>query len=637
MVLSYRLTSRVGSLLLLPLVFGLLTVAWAQPYSEAPQLAQLVEAGQLPPVEERLPVEPMVVPVIDRIGQYGGDWRMGMLGPADTSQVYMTAWYDQLVRWNLDWTGVEPNIAKSWDVNEDATEYIFTLREGMKWSDGKPFTSADILFWAEDVAGNPQLSPAGQPSWMQVDGQPATFTAPDDYTVVVAFPAPNALFLQRLASPGGEALTSIQSDYASQFHINYNEQADELAREQGFADWVELFQNKVLGWEARIDDPELPTLTAWMLVTPLGQRLVLERNPYYWKVDPEGNQLPYLDRVLYPLIEDPEVLLLQALGGDVDFMVRHIGEAANRPILFDTMERGNYRLYDMPPSHMNTQVIFLNLAHRDPVLREIFQNKLFRQALSVAIDREEIIDLIHVGQTEPWQAAPRPESEFYDEEMAKQFTQHDPEQANAWLDELGYSRGSDGWRLGPDGQPITFVIEVLNGFPAWADQAEMVAQYWQEVGVRANVRVVERSLLYTRKGNNDHDVIVWGGDGGLDVLLEPRSYFPFSTESNQGIPWAIWYIDPNNPLAEEPPAKIKMQMELYDHIKVTPDPQQQAEAMREILQIAKEEFYVMGVALSPDAFGIVKNDFHNVPETMFFSWLWPRPGPAYPEQFFISH
>ncbi len=607
--------------------------------AEAPMLTEQVQAGKLPPLAERMPKEPLVVPVVDQVGQYGGEWTSGILGGSDNAWLLRTALYDNLVRWDIEWKEVIPDIATAWDISEDGTQYTFHLREGMKWSDGKPFTSADILFWVEDVVGNKELSPAGQPGWMQAGGKPAQVTAPDANTIVFKFAAPNGLFLQRLATPDGHPMVDVQAEYAKQFHITHNPQANDLAAQSNFPTWVELFQNKVTsgpgGVNARNQNVDLPTLSGWRVTNAInqGNRMVMERNPYYWKVDPEGNQLPYLDRMVYPLVESRDVLTLNALNGQVDMMDRHIATFANKAVFTDNQDKGNYTFFETVPDAMNTTVIALNLTHKDPAKRELFNNKLFRQALSVAINRQEIIDLVYIGEGQPFQAAPRPESEYYDEEMATQFTQYDPEQARQWLTEAGLKEAGGKWQTA-DGTPVAFSIEVATGVADVSDVMELVVGYWQAIGLDVNLVTEERSLFYSRKENNEHDANVWGGDGGLAVVMEPRWYFPYSGESNFAQSWQYWFNNPTDQRGEEPPAEVKQQMELYNQLKSTPDAAEQTRLMKELLQISKDQFYVIGVTLPPNGYGIVKNDFHNVPGTMFNAYLWPHPGPTNPQQYY---
>lgn len=615
-------------------------------YSEAPQLASRVAEGELPQVEERLPDNPLIVPVVERIGQYGGAWRSALVGGGGTGRLITTFAYDNLVRWDPEWTEVIPNIAESFESNEDATEFTFYLRSGMKWSDGEPFTADDILFWYEDIAMNQQLSPAGPPSWMRVNVEgvrtPGVVEKLDDYTVRFSFPAPNGLFLQELATPEGGIPTIYPRHYLEQFHQTYNpEGINQLIQEAGVSDWVQLFNNRSGFWDGRFTNTDLPMLLAW---TPIrgygdGAQMIVERNPYYWKVDAEGNQLPYLDRIVYNLVQDPEVFLLNALSGEVDLVtfLDEITTLNNKSLFIDNAERGDYRLYDIVPAFTNTAVISLNWTHEDPVKREIFQNKDFRIGLSHAINREEINNLIYVGQTEPWQAAPRRDSELYNERLAKQYTDYDVDLANQHLDLAGYSeRDAAGFRLGPDGNRISFTVDISGAVrPAWSDIMELVQGYWREVGIDAQVRNIDRSLLYTRKEANQHDAVVWGGDGGLgDVILDPSRYFPQSSESNYAILWAYWYM--GDPRGEEPPAEVKRQMDLYDQLQSTGDLDEQAELMRQILEIAADQFYTIGIVKDPLSYGIVKNNFRNVPESMIGAWLYPGPAPTNPEQYFIE-
>jgi peptide/nickel transport system substrate-binding protein len=361
------------------------------------------------------------------------------------------------------------------------------------------------------------------------------------------------------------------------------------------------------------------------------------RNPYYWKVDPEGNQYPYIDNVQF-FVGEVETLVLRALNGDISFQDRHIASLANKAVFFDSQEAGGYHFFETIPSSMNTTVIALNLTHLDPVKREIFQNKEFRIGLSHAIDRQALIDLIYVGQGEPYQLAPRPTSPFYHEQLARQYTEYDVDLANQHLDAAGYTESdADGFRLGPDGNRISFTIDTTAALNSEAaDLLEQVIGYWADVGVEAQLNVIDRTLLYERKAANQQDSVIWGGDGGLDVILEPRWYFPYSNESNYAEAWQYWYNNPDDPRAEEPSAAAQRQMELYDEIKATADPDRQAELMNEILDIAAEEFYAIGINLTPPGYGIQKNNFFNVPASFPGAWLYPNPAPVNTFQFFIE-
>jgi peptide/nickel transport system substrate-binding protein len=609
-------------------------------FSESPLLGEQVAADALPPVEQRLPQEPSVVQPTESIGTYGGTWRTALIGGSDTPWLDKTIGYENLLRWDPEWNGVVPNIATSYEVSEDAREFTFTLRAGMKWSDGEPFTADDVVFYVDDVAANPDLGGGGN--------NPFTIAKKDDLTFTITFEKPDGLFLQKLATGDGGDWTHYPKHYLSQFHKTYNtENLDQLVADAGVADWIELFRTKGSGipgtpYNAEWQNPELPHLRGWTIVEPYGDttRVLATRNPYYWKVDPEGNQLPYIDQVEYSVLQDAEVLLLKAAAGEIDMHARHINTDANKAVLADAQEAGQFHFFELVSGLMNKVTLSLNLTHKDPAMREIFQNKDFRIGLSHAINRQEIIDVVYVSQGEPWQLAPRPEAAFYNEELAKQFTEYDVDLANEFLDKVLPDKDGDGNRLKPDGSKLSFLIEVsTEGVVAPVDEVTMVASYWQAVGVDAQLKAEDRSLLYTRKNANDHDCVVWQGPGALsDAILDPRWYMPFNNESNYAEAWVTWYQQPANPQtpAEEPPEPVKQQFALYEQLKATTDAAAQIEIFKQLLEISKEQFYAMGVSLPGSGYGIVKNTFKNVPESMPDANLFMTPGPTNPEQYYIE-
>jgi len=411
------------------------------------------------------------------------------------------------VRWNPEWTEVIPDVLESFEANEDATTYAFHMREGLRWSDGEPFTADGIMFWFEDVYMNDALTLPEERG-----DNPLTVRKLDDYTVTFTFAKPNSTYLQYLATTSGaNILDRSPMHYLKQFHKKYNPNADALAREAGLGDWTDLFWLKA-GRDEHFRNPDLPVVNGWMFKTAYGdaQRVVAERNPYFFKVDPEGNQLPYIDRVVYEVVEDPEVILLKALNGELDMQNRHIDDLVNKPVLFDNQEAGDYHFWETYPEAMNTLVVALNLTHRDPVKREVFQNKDFRIGLSHAINRPKIIDLVFVGQGEPWQAAPRPESVYYNETFAKQYANYDVDKANEHLDRVLPDRDAQGFRVGPDGARLSVAVEVNAGESYQIDILERIRDYWREVGVDMQVRVVERSFLYERRDANQQDGMVGG-------------------------------------------------------------------------------------------------------------------------------
>ncbi len=617
---------------------------------EAPMLAEMVAAGTLPALAERIPAEPLVVEPVESLGQYGGTWRTALVGGADNAWLVRTISYEHLVRWTRDWTGLEPNIAQSFESNDDGSEYTFYLREGMKWSDGAPFTADDILYWYEvNIADAEYEAVHNVGSWLKAAGEPVVVEKVDDYTVKFVFAEPNGLFLQNLATPSGLGLTSFPKHYCSEFHPDTTTgDIDALIAENEANDWVNLMELKCGGvsgtpYDAHWYNAELPTLMAWDIVRSYGDgssQVIAERNPYYWKVDTAGHQLPYIDQVIYDILEDREVLLLKVLNGEIDMMSRHFNTNDNKAVLSDNMEAGDFSFFETIAG-ANTTGFMFNLTHKDPRMRAIFQDKNFRIAMSHCINRQEIIDVLYVGQGEPMQNAVGKEvPALYDEEMYTMYTEYDVDLAHEYLAEAGMTeQDSDGYFLGPDGAPFSFVVQATDSF-GFNDRAEMVVNQWRACGVNAQLQVIDRSLLYTRKDSNEHDVHVWGSGAGPSIFLDPRHLFPHGGESAYAQAWVTWYNNPTGEGAltppEEPPADVQHQMELYDQIKATGDQDLQNELMKEIIAIAKDQFYVIGISSSPPGYGIVKNNFHNVPMSMPGSWQYPDPAPTNPEQYWIE-
>ena len=616
---------------------------------EAPALGEMVASGEFPPLAERLPTEPLVVEPVESVGQYGGTWRTALVGGADNAWLVRTISYEHLVRWTRDWTGIEPNIAKSFEANDEGTEYTFTLREGMKWSDGEPFTADDIVYWYEiNVLDEEYEGAHNVSSWLTSGGEPVTVEKVDDYTVKFTFAEPNGLFLQNIATPSGIVLTSFPKHYCSQFHPDTATDIDALIAENNANDWVNLMELKCGGvpgtpYDAKWYNADLPTLMAWDITKSYldnSTQLVAERNPYYWKVDTAGHQLPYIDRVIYDILEDREVLLLKVLNGEIDMMSRHFNTNDNKAVLADSMDAGEFNFFETVESGNTTGFMF-NLTHKDPRMRAIFQDKNFRIGMSYCINRQEIIDVLYVGQGEPMQNAIGKEvPALYDEEMYNMYTEYDVDMAHEYLAKAGLTEmGDDGFFLGPDGEPFAFTVQATDSF-GFNDRAEMVTNQWRACGVNATLSVIDRSLLYTRKDSNEHDVHVWGAGAGPDVFLDPRYLFPANGESAFAEAWVTWYTNRTGEGAltppEEPPAEVQHQMELYDQIKATGDLELQNELMKEIIAIAKDQFYMIGISSSPPGYGIVKNNFHNVPTTMPGSWNYPTPAPTNPEQYWIE-
>jgi len=611
-------------------------------YNEAPEFAEMVAAGELPPVEERLPDEPLITPVVDDIGQYGGTIRRGFVGPSDHNN-YTRVVYDALVRFSPTGAEVIPHIAKGWDSNVDFTEWTVYLRPGMKWSDGEPFTADDIMFWYNDILLNEELVPS-VPVWMQTgDGSVATVEKLDDYTVKWTYQEPNTAFLLDLANKDGAdksilLLAFAPAHYLKQFHASYAD-ADELAAkvaEAGFETWAELFAVEAM--------PHLsgkrPSTAAWV---PDGSTVsdpvfTIKRNPYYFAVDPAGNQLPYVDEVRFTFFADKEALNLAAVAGEIDMQGRHIS-MSNYPVFIENAEKGGYRVVTWPTFGGSDAVVMLNQTWEGPE-SVVLQNKDFRIALSHAIDREAIKELAFLGLGEARQGVPAPFHPYYPgDEWAFNYTEYDPDLANEILDEVIPNKDANGFRTLPDGSPLDIEISVVpEQFAAWADIGQLIVEDWARVGVKAHVELRERSLHFAMRPTNELMAEIWNEDTtGFPFSGMPK----FDPRSDPALCFAplvrVWYQSGGTE-GVEPTPEIKQIVDIIDEAKVSPRARQ-IELAQELFRLWADQIYEIGtVGLTPMVQGVVvvNADLRNIPEVAGNDWPLRTPGDTRPEQYFYA-
>ncbi len=605
---------------------------WA--YQEAPMLAKSVKENQLPPVDKRLPAEPAVVKPVEKTGVYGGIWRRAYTKLSDLVGAQRIL-YDPLVRWSPDYQ-VVPNLAEKWDIDQDGRVFTFHLVKGVRWSDGHPFTADDILFYFEDILFNEELT-STIPDWLAPFGNRPKVSKIDDYTFRVEFDKPYSLFLEQLACPHGMHLVTKPKHYLQRFHKKYAnpDQLAALVKEKKASSWVRLFHQVTEFRYALFQEPEYPSICAWITKIPApAKRFEMVRNPYYWKVDTQGNQLPYIDFLVHDLTEGQNIVL-KAIAGEIDMQGRRLGGMQNSVLLLANAATGQYTLVPKMGTSSVGVLLAPNLNHVDPVMKQILSDRRFRIAMSHAVNRDEINKIVYLGRGKPRQAAPLPQSQFYSESYEKAYLDYKPEKSAALLDEMGLRMGSDGKRIRPDNKPLQIALDVSIDVSTQVDAAEIVASNLRNVGIDAEVKSETRDLFRQRIQNAAHDIAIWSGDGGLECLLEPRWYFPYNSESLNAPLYGQWFQS-GGQSGLQPPALIKEMMETYRQIIATVSPDKQKELFANIIKANEENLWVIGLVYGPEDFYVVAKHFHNVPEKDFDSWIYPNPGPIHPEQFFMT-
>lgn len=517
-------------------------------YSESPMLAEAVAAGTLPSVCDRLPTEPVVI-------------ETGTLMPSELLDLQIGTYSDELRVvniWSLDvpmreplWLtsnlGSDPQsyIIDTFVANEDNTTFTFTLRDGMKWSDGVPVTSEDVRFAVEDVLFNEEIYPS-LPVMFRTganrDGTPMQFRVVDDLTFEISFDGPYGGFIDQLMQNEFQGYSDVikPSHYLKQFHAAYAD-PDELAamvEEAGYENWFQLFNDHdIRGWNAtQATKIGTPVLSAWMIESNAEGRAVVVRNPYYIAVDAAGNQLPYFDRVVAVDAPEGTTAQLMAMAGDVDLGADVF---TNIPLLLENQgDVYTVRLYN----DNGARAFYLNHTKDNPAWQQLISDIRFRQAINMAIDREEIIDDVYAGTGALSEAVPN---------------DYDPDGANALLDEIGLtSRDADGFRLGLDGEPL--IIEVdLGPWAEYFDPVPLIAAHLGEVGLRVDYEQVTPELLNERLVANQ---ITGRYDWNRANTWRLRHNHDYLPSANWAPLWMSWY-QTNGQQGQEPPDWIK---ELYD-------------------------------------------------------------------------
>jgi peptide/nickel transport system substrate-binding protein len=595
-------------------------------FKEAPELAALVAAGKLPPVAERVSLEPLVLKPPIEIGKYGGTWRQLHLGSTDKMQNYYKV--DEFFGKFLPDGSIVPNAAKSWEFNKDVTQMTINLRKGLKFSDGKPLTTADVMFWWEDCILNDELTPS-KPAWLKVAGKMAEVKKLDDYAFTITFASPYGSVVEQMPvqMAGGNGYW-YQAAYLKQFHPKYAVKAelDSKIAAASYQNWMQLFGSKV----DRANSPGTPNISAWNPTDTVDKPIqIWERNPYFWKVDTAGNQLPYLNEIRRFLTPDSQALLLKAIAGEADFESRRIEGVANYPVAMANREKGNYRVVMEDNAGSNIGTLFFNFFHPDPVLKKLFNDKNFRHAISMGIDREEVNQITQKGVCPLSAATVAIGSAWYDEKFgtANPWIKYDVAAANKLLDGLGLDKkDSEGFRLRSDGKRLSLVNLVFSSDPALFPNVafwEIVKPQLVKIGVEVIIKPTERELWMQRMLALDFDlgVYIFNVGHATQTPLQQRQFAPVTQGSTYwGMQWGLWY-ETSGKQGEEPPATVKKCQQLYDQAVAEPDTAKRIALVKEALTIHAEETFVVGLLNeSPQArWEIVHNTVGNVGDRIYGS------------------
>ena len=599
-------------------------------FYEAPMLAALVAEGKLPPVEERIGQDPQVVRPAFEIGQYGGVLRDA--GPQYESGQMVDEGQQAMAKWPPNPKIFYPNIPKSWELSADERVFTLHLRRGMKWSDGDDFDAEDFEFFYEDILKNKEITaliPEPRERY-RVGGELMTMRVIDRYTVEYTFAVPN---FNATRSGWARGRAFAPKHYLSKYHISYNDNAGRVAKSEGYDTWMQAFaahhaDRGHTGSRAVAHRFEgLPVADIFVLKEDQPGVQYYERNPYYFKVDTAGNQLPYVDGIQTLRLERTAVIAAKLMAGELDWPKSSFMDMADLAVYKRNEALGNYRILLWKNQGRSSSLsIALNYTHQDPVKRKIFYDLRFRQALSLAINREEMSNKLYFGQVEPWTLSVPSHWTGFEDWMGKHYAEYDVDRANELLDEMGLEWDADHkWRLQPDGKPVFIEGTHWQTKLTFLDGMELLALYWAEIGIRMDPKFIAAPLWEERGFANLLDATFADTGGGSEIVAQsayPLRLIPpwhwIHCCPTSSVPWGQWYHSGGKE-GEEPPPEIKRLFELTDQfLAAKPGTPEYEAAAHELLKRNAENLYVFGTVSSPPSVVAVNNRIGNLPEKSFF-------------------
>ncbi len=585
---------------------------------ETPMFHDAVREGAMPPVERRVPTEPSVVEFTGekQIGRHGGEIKT-LVGRARDVRLLVVYGYARLVGYN-EHLELEPDLLRAVEV-EDERVFTMHLRKGHKWSSGDPFTAEDFRYWWEDVANNEELSPSGPPVDMLVDGAPPTFDVIDETTVRYSWPSANPSFLARLA--GASPLFIYRpSAFLKKFHIKYATPDELETNAGGERSWAS--QHNRVDNLYQFDNPDLPTLQPWMNITrPPANRFEAVRNPYYHRIDAEGRQLPYIDRI-YMSQASAQLIPAKAGSGEVDLQARAIF-FNNFPFLKQGEERNDYETYLWREAKGSHVALFPNLNIDDAGWRALFRDVRFRRALSLAIDRSLINEALYFGLAFEGNNTVLPDSPLYKEEYQLKWATFDPDQADELLDAMGLTeRNGDGTRLMPDGRPIEIVIETAGESTEETDVLQLITESWADIGVKLFSKPSQREVFRNRIFAGQTQMAVWTGleNGVPTPSFEPRELAVTSQHQYQWPQWGQYYETKGRSGEPVDVPEVQQLDALHQEWRDTESREKREEVWHKMLAIHADQVFTLGIVSGVKQPIVVRKGLRNVPKEGIFNW-----------------
>ena len=591
------------------------------PYVEVASLAEQVAAGELPPVEHRLPAQPSVVRLDgDGLapGRHGGELRL-LMGRGKDVRLMVVYGYARLVGYAPGYR-LAPDLLAGLEV-EEGRAFTLRLRPGHRWSDGRPFTSEDFRYYWEDIATNESLAPFGPPRAYLVEGEPPRFEVLDEHTVRYTWARPNPFFLPALAGARPEPLYA-PAHYLEAFHARYadEEALNEQAREEGKRNWAALHTSRFRPYKNT--NPDLPSLQPWVNTTaPPSQRFVFVRNPYFHRVDANGRQLPYIDRVVVN-ISDGKLIPAKTGAGESDLQARHL--TFNDYTFLKQSEKRNAKQVRLWETTRGAHVaLYPNLNVEDAGWRELLRDVRFRRALSLAIDRHEINQVIYFGLATEGNDTVHAKGPLYEEDYRGRWAQFDLGAANTLLDEMGLvERDDEGIRLMPDGRPLEIIVETAGEDTEQTDVLELVGWTWKEAGIKLFSKPLQREVFRNRIASGQTVVSVWSGmENGLPLPdMSPRDLAPTRHDQYQWPRWGQHYETAG--ASGEPPALAPARelAELSRGWLSAPDTGARRAIWQRMLEIRADNVFSIGIVSGVPQPVVVDARLRNVPEKGIYNW-----------------